>query len=85
MNNMAFVAMKMGPALGGIASPRSVVPEPERVCRSSDWNTSVSLARLCGARGRAPSRSGASQHLRPYVGAHARLQSESHAIYGTRH
>src|ERR1700677_414948 len=34
------------PALGGIASPRSVVPEAERVCRSSGRNTSVSLARL---------------------------------------
>jgi hypothetical protein len=50
------------PALGGIASPSGscrIVPEAERVCRSSDWNTSVSLARLCGARERAPSRSGA--------------------------
>ena len=31
--------------------PRSVVREAERVCRSSDRNTSVSLARPCGARG----------------------------------
>jgi hypothetical protein len=58
-----------GPSvLGGIASPsrgRGIVREAERVCRSSDWNTSVSLARPCGARGRAPSRSGAGQRLRP--------------------
>jgi len=56
------------PALGGIASPsrgRGIVPEAERVCQSSDWNTSVSLARLCGARGRAPSPSGPAQRLRP--------------------
>ena len=73
IHNVAFVANKKGrrqggrqarawhvpdPALGGIASPRSVVPEAERVCRSSDRNTSVSLARLRSARGRAPSRQG---------------------------
>jgi hypothetical protein len=49
------------PALVEIASPsrgRGFVPEAERVCRSSDPNTSVSLARFCGARGLAPSRSG---------------------------
>ena len=44
------------PALGGIASSRSVVHEAQRVCPSSHQNTSLSLARLCGARGRTPSR-----------------------------
>jgi hypothetical protein len=51
---LSLVPQPSDPALGGIASPsrgRGIVPEAERVCRSSDRNTSVSLARLCGARG----------------------------------
>jgi len=37
--------------VGDVGSSRSIVPEAQRVCRSSNQNTSVSLARLCGARG----------------------------------
>jgi hypothetical protein len=59
------------PAPGGIASPRSVVPKAQPACRSSHQNTSLSLLRRCGARGRAPSRSGPSPPSVPYFDAHA--------------
>ena len=64
----------LDPALGGIASSRSGVPEAERVCRSSYQNPPVSLACLHGARGRTPSRSRPEPppFSAPYVYAHAR-------------
>jgi hypothetical protein len=61
MSTHAWPGAPLDPALGWIASSRSIVPEAQRVCRSSHQNTSLSLAHLCGARGRTPSRPRASQ------------------------
>jgi hypothetical protein len=73
---------------GGPSAGRDRVPVPRprdcsrsRAClsRSSDPNTSVSLARLCGARGRAPSRSGPANacalRLTPLGGCRTRTPS----------
>jgi hypothetical protein len=59
-------------------SSRSGVPEAERVCRSSDWNTPVSFGTSLR---RAPSRSGgAANALRPSGRLWAAARLPDHAV-----